>query len=56
MKDENIKKGKGLLSNLVGKPKKSSCCCGGYEIEEIPEEENTNNGSDNVNKASVSKK
>lgn len=44
MKDENVKKGKGLL-NLAGiKPKKSSCCCGGYEIEEIPEEESNKDG------------
>ncbi len=37
---ENEKVKKGLLANLVGakKHKKSSCCCGGYEIEEILEE------------------
>lgn len=37
MKNESEKKG--LLSNLVGKRKaKKSCCCSGFEIEEIPEE------------------
>ena len=38
---ENEKVKKGLLANFVGnkKPKKSSCCCGGYEFEEIPTEE-----------------
>ena len=37
MKSENEKKG--LFESLVGKKKaKKSCCCGSFEIEEIPEE------------------
>ncbi len=37
---KNEKEKKGLFSKLIdmSKPKQNSCCCG-FEIEEIPEEE-----------------
>ena len=38
MKNEKENKKKGLFGRLIGN-KKANNCCGGFEIEEIPEEE-----------------
>lgn len=42
MKSENEKKG--LFENLFGskKTKKNSCCCGSFEVEEIPDDKDGN--------------
>jgi len=50
---ENKKEKKGLFQRMMGRKKaKKSPCCGGFEIEEIPEE---NADTDNEKKAKEDK-